>query len=374
MTMIAINTNYNIPTIIGDLLITGNVKPERFVLPSTGANILDQVDQDASLFPIRLTQKVYILQDNLVIAFAGNGPDIKRFLFDIRLHCKCHDDNITQKNLRRWLEEYELDEPDAISFGILFAETTGGKITLFQWLFGKWKKEDSETFEQTWATGSGAEAFLSEAKRNQGFTTVLSRKEVGYALQSNIILVAKILAKERLSLSTIQEYWGGGFEVTYFNGTKFSKFDELVYLIFQARQEEDESLSLPIPTLLMHYEYISEVLLITVINLQKGQTERKDEQLIMSSQQFNVTRYVVTPIDHTGAVDLGKFQHDTSFEVNKIGMGYIFETAKGNIIPASFYGGEGMQITYKHLKELKIVMNRGLNDSVVSVVEKTIQQ
>jgi hypothetical protein len=373
MTMIAINTNYNVPIIIGDLLITGDEKPGKFILPSIGNDILDQVNQNSSSYPRWLTQKVYILQDNLVIAFAGNGQDIKNFLTDIKLFARIYE-NVTLEQLTTWLKEYEFEDGNVISFAILFAEKKAEETTLSQILFGNWEKVDSTIYESTVATGTGAEDFLAEASSDQGFTTVHSPGEGSYALQSNIILLAKLLAKERFNLSNIHKHWGGGFEVTYFDGTKFSKIDELVYLIFQARQEEDGNLSIPIPALLMHYEYVEEVLLITVLDMHKGQTEEIAEQLIATSQNFSVTRFVVTPFDYAGEINLGKFQLDTSFEVNRIAMGYIVETSKGTILPASFYTGEGMQITYKHVDDLKIVMDRRLNDNVVNSVYTWLNQ
>lgn len=373
MTMIAINSNHDIPIIISDLLITGDLKPERFILPSTGSDILEHVDNEATFYPRRLSQKVYILRENLVIAFAGSEADIKKFLFDIRLFCSYHD-NLTLDQLNTWLQEYEFENDNSISYAILFADKVAGETTMYQILYGNWNSTSSKIFETTSATGSGAADFLAEASRDQGYTTALSPGNVGYALQSNIILLAKLLAQERFNLSNIEKHWGGGFEITYFDRNKFSKLDEFVYLIFQARQESDNSLTLPIPALLMHYKYVGELLLITVIDVHKGQTEETATQLIATSQHFNVTRFVVIPMDYTGEVDLGKLQNDTSFHANKSAMGYIFETTKGPYFPASFYFGNEMEVTHQHLESLKIVMDKRLNDAVVDAVNAWLNQ
>lgn len=371
--MIAVNTNYDVPIIIGDLLVSGSVKTKRFILPSLGQDIIQHIDESVTTYPIRLTQKIYILKDNLCIAFAGSLVYIKRFLEDIKLFCKYHD-SLTIDILKKWLEEYEHDTTSDISVLILLAHNDGENTTVYQAVHGNWKTASSAIYETTWAAGSGAQSYLQESVRDYGFQTTFKPGEWGYALQSNIILTSSLLAKERLTLSTVSEYWGAGFEIAYFDGVKFQKFDDMAYVIFQAWQNEDGSLAQPVPALLMHYKYVGEVLLITVIDLHKGQTAEVDDDLVITSRHFDVTRFVVTPIDYAEEIDLERYQFDTSFEVNKMGMGYIFQTEKGHVLPASFYAGEQMKIQYNHLEHLEITMHRRMNDEVVDAVNNWLKR
>ena len=145
MTMIAINSNYNVPIIIGDLLMSGTREQKHFVLPSTGTNIAAQFNPSRNLYPQFLNQKVYIVQDNLVVAFAGGEHTIKQFLYDLKMFCRYHKE-LAYQSLENWLNEYQHDTYDGISVAILFAEVYGGGVMMRQLLHGNWGTKTSSIF------------------------------------------------------------------------------------------------------------------------------------------------------------------------------------------------------------------------------------
>ena len=78
-------------------------------------------------------------------------------------------------------------------------------------------------FETVSACGSGTKGFLNIIKQVGELHTRFEKGDFMRAVQTNTTLISKLLALERVSLYTLKENWGGGFEAAYYNGAKFEK-------------------------------------------------------------------------------------------------------------------------------------------------------
>lgn len=368
--MIACTHNEGCPVIIGDLLISDSVKPQSFTLPALSDNVMDYLAPDTSHYPILLSQKVYLIKPNICAAFAGKGMAIKLFLEDLKRFCSYYE-VVTQDHIKNFLEGYDQTELPSkdLSFIILVSELKNGSTDVGQFTRGTGVTGKFYNFGQFTALGSGAEAFALEIQEVGTLTSQLTPGTVDYAIQINTILISKILSKERSMLSTINKHWGAGFQLVYLNNGVFCRLDEVTYIINQGQIDEKGEFGIPIPAIVLRYKYHGEILVITAIAPDKGETETTDTQIITRYKSFQVTQFIVAPVDHRGDIDISQFGVDTSFTSVKNAMGYILETETGKYLPASFHIGKDLQVEYTHLTSVTITMQRELNDILQETVK-----
>ena len=79
MTMIACTFNNSTPIIIGDILISSNLKPASFILPTHSDDVVQFLADTSKYHPHSLSHKIYILKSNVCIAFSGDVAFFKTF-------------------------------------------------------------------------------------------------------------------------------------------------------------------------------------------------------------------------------------------------------------------------------------------------------
>lgn len=372
MTMIAFATNHGALTVVGDLLITGDQKPSQFVLPAISEDIIDYLSDDNGGYPIYLIQKVYILKKNVCAIFAGNLSTIKPFLEDLALFCRIHDE-INETNLSKFLKDYQSKEPtNSVSFMILIANKEGEIMQLNQVKFGSWRRAQSPLIGDVLAAGSGAIDFI-EAITAKG-DVLHSSFEPGSnerAIQTVLIILSQLLAKERAVLSTVKKHWGAGFEVVYAANCEFFKLDDITYIIHQGQFDKHGNIAPPIPAIILHYKYHGNVLVITAIAPQKGETAATDDQIVTRYTRYRVGQFIVESMIPDEKYDSKKITEISSFTSHLNAMGYIIETGSGGYyLPSSFHYGPEMTVEYKHKESVTITMKRELNDILSEAAKK----
>jgi diadenosine tetraphosphate (Ap4A) HIT family hydrolase len=277
MTMIACTLNKAMPVLIGDLLISSSQKPPAFELPVLTDDVVQYLSSEASDHPIRLDQKIYVLKENVCIAFAGDVADIKKFLIDITIYCKAKEE-ITTLDMQQFLQQHVgSDTWKEISFVILVAERLRDEIGIGKFLHGQWLKADTELYGEVWATGSGAEDFLIEASVKMDFSGNYEPDDAEHVIQANLIMICRLLAQERKTLNSVKNHWGAGFEMIYYDGRQFKKVDEITYVINYGKYTDAGGIrQVPIPAIILHYKYFGELLVISVIRAFSGNTIEND--------------------------------------------------------------------------------------------------
>lgn len=371
MTMIATTENHGIPIILGDLLISSKTKLKEFILPSLSEDIMDYLSDDSSLHPIYLAQKIYILKENICIAFTGSLQIFKQFLEDIVIFCRVHE-NVDAVKVQDFLINYKLTAThEELSFCIYIAELEGDHIKMSRLFHGNWLKTTSSIFGEVMTSGSGAGDFVNETQQNNSLILSHTKGTAGYALQTNIILLCKMLAAERATLSTVKKHWGAGFEMVYLSKDKFLKMDNIAYIINHSDFDENGNIGIPIPAIILYYKYYEDILTVTVIRPFKGETKKMEEEYIISYKEFKVSQFVIVPINNPiEEEELPSLGNDTSFTSYVNAMGYVIETEGGKFLPASLSIGEDLKIEYKHLESVTITMKHYINDTVAAEAKR----
>ena len=373
--MIAFAINNGAPTVIGDLLITRDQKPDQFVLPTLSEDILDYLSAESDGYPFRLTQKVYILKPNVCVIFAGNVTTIKPFLEDLSIFCRVHDD-IDEKKLGVFLNNYESAHPtNSVSFTILIAKRKGSIMELGRIKFGDWQKADSTILGELYAAGSGAADFIdATAAEGDVIYSSLEQGSIERAIQTTLILLSQLLSRERASLHTVKKHWGAGFEIAYVANCEFFKLDNITFIINQGRYDQQGKMPPPIPAIILHYKYHGNVLVITVLTPRRGETTVTDKQIINRYTDYTVGQFIVESMLPTEGFDLEEVKKNKSFTSHLNAMGYILETDDGgNYMPSSFHHGPELTVEYRHEESVTITMKRELNDILMEKAKEVFR-
>jgi hypothetical protein len=266
MTLIAAVGLDTYPVVFGDLLISG---PER---PGPGPKIPHD-GEAANAFPagsdasiLGLNQKVVLLGDHCVIAWAGNVELARAVITELRAMA-------SNAPLSLPIIETCLSQLDP---------TARNEVTFIGWV------KDGEVFHQFWyraaiaesamfgqvrAGGSGAMDFVTLAAAISGGTwNAPGRAMAGLerALSSMLSATSLLLQAELSSQSTLPHYFGGGYEIATFIGDKFAKVGDIAFVFWMAHVT-DGQVSLSGPWFVLKQDYAGESLLLHVLLMRPGE-------------------------------------------------------------------------------------------------------
>jgi hypothetical protein len=370
MTMISYTVNKGVPVITGDILLSSPDKQKEFSIPAFSEDILQYLSPDQDFHPIAIKQKLYIVAPNICIAFSGNVYYFKKFLEDIFLFCKIHK-TVTIDKLEPFLQEYKDNEAiQEYSVLILMIEKIGFEIQVSTATHGQWLKRNTPVFGEIMASGSGANSYIEEAMIEASTFSKLQYSPSEYAIQMNAIMICRLLTRERANLHTLMQHWGAGFELVYFNDGRFSKLDDITYVINQAHFNEHGEIEVPVPVIVLHYKYYGEVLVITAIKPSRGTTQTTEDTYIIQSKDLVVRSFVVTPIYYPEDYNPENLIKDNAFTSRMNALGYILKGKNESWIPASFNIGSELIIQYNPDTGLSIIMLKDINDTLIREARK----
>ncbi len=386
MTLIASTLNYKMPIMISDLLGTDKTDSP-IPLPASGDRYIPFLPENEPDRPVRLAQKMYITKKACVL-FAGIGLEIIPFLTLFRKYFE--NKKITVDDIHAFLKAYHLGHNYIQSaFLILFFKDVSPRRKIvgqfywpgtehvidnakFDYLNGAWNILKEPLFEQTSACGTGAKDFLEIVRQPVTMNSHFIEGDFRRALQANTGLIVKLLAKERTDFKSLASHWGGGFELSYYNGKSFEKVGDIAYVIFHGQFDEHGDIGIPIPMLIMYYRYVGEILYITTIEVYKYQVEETNTAFIYTTTkgQFKTWIYEVEPLDLED-INAIPMPTDFSYTTGRIAFGYSirkqYPTADGKAVekqldfyPSGFNEGWELTIEFKQRQSLVLTMDKGI--------------
>ena len=266
MTVIASFVVNGCPVIIGDLLISGLEDPDRSVHLPTVGNIKSIFSEGCEYVPTGLLQKVVIIDENLVIAWAGSVVGAKTALSEIKLaHSK---KRFTPDSLWEFIQEMEKDS-DYDEIALICMIGDGVKIERFG-LRATYLTLGS--FEEIFVAGSGSERFLrhlNQLDNNQNLNN-LGQTAAAISVAMNVfgfLLFDEMAPPSEHGLHSLLEYFGSGYEIATFIERKITKIDDIIFTFWLAEiVEEGAMLRLP-PLRMFKYYYIDDCLYLYAVTL-----------------------------------------------------------------------------------------------------------
>ena len=359
MTLIANTSNYNCDILIGDILMTSDTRGQEVSIPAFIGGVDDQLPKGQIYYPHSLRQKIYIIEDQIAIGFAGYESEIKHFFEDIRMFFKYK--QVTLENLKAFLNDYDLTSFSNSASYILIAEKVEDITALQSCTIGPWTNGTSLTYENIIACGTGAGDFIKAAA---GSTIVFGEGDTNHLHQTialNYVLLIKILGNERLSLETIKKYWGAGFEMIYYDGSKFKKVDDITFLFWKGTLNIETGEFNVTPFLILNYKYYNELL---VINASNGD----------AYASYGILPFHLTKNEIEASLPEVLFSN-----AKKVCCAYFLELSNGKTSTPAFFterNGDSfeVQVDIDEEKHIRIMISTELQDKLMSVLNQLIAE
>lgn len=366
MTLIASTFSQEMPFIIGDLLFSSKEGKPNFITPTQLPAPERTQGYNPEYLPYELWQKIYILRDNLALSMAGDYYEMKVFLRELKLRIAAYD-VLTKEIIENFLIDFDLKKNFSESVMMILLMTDVNEETRYvnRFTSGKWDQQDDEHFGRIWASGSGAESFLLQFSAPVTFTADSPRGSASHAVTANMGLLAKWLAIEKSSGITLRDHWGAGFEMIFFDGVRFAKFQEIAFVIFEGRSDENGYTNAAFPTVVIYLYYENDILFITSLKPEPGNWSVINDNVTYFSESVETTLFAITPLDLPAGTAIYAKQ-DLSFEARTIAAGYsILNHEQGLFNPSYFIRDSSVTVKFVHRKGLEVAVPTEINEQIL---------
>lgn len=378
MTLIACTLNHKVPFLTSDILMSSKVGNPNFSIPTNPFDVIPFLPQENLLKPDSFAQKMYIIRDNICVIFAGCEHEIVEFLQEFRQRCSYYP-SVRASHVGEFLQEYNLNVKFSKSALFILIIEHIGEDSIHVGMFNypkemsNWKDQgheawqylENDVFEMVYATGSGRDNFLNVIDQPVKFTTKHRKGDIWYAIQTNVSLIAKLLALEKINLYTLMKNWGGGFESAFYNGKTFEKIRDLAYIAAYKQFETDGEIDIPFPQLILYYTYISSKLRIVALEINKAKRELSGDKLIISSEAPDFEfRYFDVPGFDDGPDEL-VLPDALSFKTDRVAVGYSLIAPDNSVFnPCWFNRHPELSVSYTHGKRIELIFSKDVNDTL----------
>ena len=266
MTLIVAVALDTYPVVFGDLLISGPEQPGP-------APTIPLVGEVTNVFPagsdwsiLGLNQKVVLLGDNCVIAWAGNIEFARTVIRELR--AMASNAPLSLPIIETYLGQLDPTVRDEVSF---IGWVRDGELFHQFWYRAAIAK--SAMFGQVSAGGSGAIDFVTlAAEISGGAWNAPGRALTGLerAISSMLSATSLLLQAELSSQNNLLHYFGGGYEIATFIGDKFAKVGDIAFVFWMANVT-DGQVALSGPWFVIKQDYAGEFLLLHVLRMRPGE-------------------------------------------------------------------------------------------------------
>lgn len=366
MTLIAHSTNFKVPFIVGDLLLSGE-KKKTFVPPTINYDVSTLLNEPGRrFFPVDMAQKIYFVTPHLLLAMSGLVSEMKALLKELRQRCTYYSD-LRPEHIHQFLQEYDLPKNFSESgfFIMLITPEENNKLQVSQFNSGQWTGLNTPIFSNLTSMGSGSSSYNRWASEDITFNTTATSGTPDYALNSNVCQVARALGIERATLATIKEGFGAGYELAFYTGSMFNKLDEIVYLIFECSYDDQGNMSNPILTKAMYYYYYPDILRITSLDILGAIEKVAGTSLEIHGQKIEVSTFDIPSLDIDAIKSSDNLPIDLSFFTKRIGAAVVVAKKESSVFVSSFFNeGEEGFAEFKSGEYFTVSLPAGIMDQV----------
>lgn len=243
--------------LFGDLLLTGPTSGRAVAVPAQGDVQGFFGDSGWSISGLR--QKVCLLSDSCVVAWAGSWLGARVAIAELRRRALCGD--LTVEDATGYLaSEPELKRNPAAFVGLTYSAGY-----LHQFHFGA-EAFQTPSLGLAYVSGSGANAIHEFANLLQSMESAATGSPTvgNQAIASALSLGGLLLQSEfrgRDAAATLRSMFGGGYEIAYFSDDRMQKLPEITYVVWEA-QIDESNVHVSHPQLLIKQMYSGDHLLI----------------------------------------------------------------------------------------------------------------
>ena len=283
MTLIAAMTGQGLPVLMGDLLLSS---PKRVAQATTNVPTIGDVAElfaESQRVPTGLCQKLCILDDRLAIGWSGGHMAARTVMNELKAHLASG--RATPEELEALLggmEEIRRGQVDLV--GLLVHDDRvlsfgSRRARLFNSSYGTVR-----------AAGTGASALESLANSMKLTRMSESTNPLIAPILAFVGMSGGMIAEELRTAKSLQNYYGGGFELVTYNRGRLEKLDDITYVFWTANEETD-GWNISPPRAVIKLSYKSDILIIRSVKLQAGTP--------MNQQVTSDVFYPISPVYRT---------------------------------------------------------------------------
>lgn len=259
MTLIALTLNHGYPILMADLLISSPYSDGVIEIPTfvngTGKIFTNMKGNK----PLKLQQKLYIINDRLCVALGGRGDQMYTFLKRMKTFYGTND--FDDGDLLNFVDNYPKDESNRLIAIVLKSQQVNGEFNFTVRSVGELRLIDNGRFDKVFAGGSGARQFLEFINTNPRCATDITNLDA--LLVMNQQLISYWLGQEVARAESLSNCWGAGYEMVIFENGRFLKLDEYTVIFLAGKLGKDIKFeAAPVGTIMIGYQ--EDVLIIRV--------------------------------------------------------------------------------------------------------------
>lgn len=263
MTAIAGFTVNTVPVIIGDILLStkGDVGFS-MKIPGSGQNSVEFAEERSiEYYPAKLSQKVSIINDHLLIATAGSYKTSKEFVEFLKDDYEINT-NPAWKDILDCIKTFEYDDEDEFSF-ILYYYNQEENISA--WTSHNTESVEVEGFDGLVVAGSGSDDLIKALSDVDIAFEDGTAEGVKAALTVNGI-ISRLWSLDITDQKNIEEGFGGGYEIGTLKNNKVCKVGDFLFLeIFISGPPEKMLIGLN--TRIAKFDYLDDDFIIRIMHL-----------------------------------------------------------------------------------------------------------
>jgi hypothetical protein len=243
MTVIAAFNVNQYPILFGDLLVSGSEDPNVTLNVPTIGEITEIFPKGSGFVPTALRQKIVIVNENLCLAWSGTRISAQ-IIISALLRESQKKPKWSFDDLSSFFKNFDGEHGSKV--GIIGYSNDGRGI--FPFGYGTQQRNyQSERHGLVRLGGSGAENLQSYLD-NFNIPPLQGRMNpLETAIGNALAITTHMTGLERITGNNLLHYYGGGFEIASLVRKKFTKIDNVTYLIWVGRQMSDSSWKLSFP-------------------------------------------------------------------------------------------------------------------------------
>ncbi len=228
MTLIAAWKEGDIPILIGDIVVSSENPIVQSNHPLPTRDDLDKLlSASSGRHFVRPRRKIYKISDSFVVGFAGEVGSAQDVVISVLSH-------------------FENKSPSLADIRAYFTNSFGYKVppcTIIGWLADngsfscfRWRSDKPSQFDlgDHYVEGTGSVAFASLYLNR---IPVISETQIGTALA----MIANLVKEEVLYGNNLPHFFGGGFNIIYWDERKFVIVPSVTFVFLETRETDDPS-------------------------------------------------------------------------------------------------------------------------------------
>jgi hypothetical protein len=279
MTLIARINFRGVPLYIGDLLISRKGKTAEKVDIPASTDINAKLPADAARSVTGLQQKINIIDDRLIISWAGSLLQARALIRDIRAAVEQGASSF--EDIGEVVENVPMTDRNELSLiGTILTpdvEQPGGiHLSHFNYCADRLVLDDVVVR----AAGTGADDLFEllpqmvasnpppncDRESEQFFRWIAGQ---GY------MLAASFIGYETSTGQNLLDWWGGAFEVATLTGGKFQKISNVLHTIWRAVRVDQKKYEIQLSPKFIKYDYFNDALVAQTMNVSFNQLNGK---------------------------------------------------------------------------------------------------